>query len=220
MNSEGDLTTRACLFDDKYVFNADGSFENDLGSETWVEPWQGNDPEGCATSVAPHDGSAIASWAFDASAGTVTLTGTGAYLGLAKVYDGGELTDPNNAPASITYPVVFSANGDTMTIDVDFGGGYWHFVLLKVEGVSTGSVKTFDANLFNVYPNPASTEITINATDNLTKISIFDLAGKEVYTSLKPSTNEKVDLSSFTRGMYIVEVVTDNKKSVKKLIIN
>ncbi|MEY2924597.1 MAG: hypothetical protein RLZZ337_1145 [Bacteroidota bacterium] len=219
-NNAADLTTRACLFDDKYIFNADGSFENELGSETWVEPWQGNTPEGCASPVAPHDGSAIASWSFDKSAGTVTLTGKGAFLGLAKVTDGGEITNPNDAPASVTYPVVFSDDSDTMTIDIDFGGGFWHFVLLKVEGVSTGNVKAFDANLFKVYPNPASTEITINSTDNLTKVSIYDVTGKEVYTSSDVSTNQKVDVSSFTRGMYTVEVITDNKKSVKKLIIN
>jgi hypothetical protein len=47
-SSSDDVTTRACLFDDEYVFNADGTFQNILGSETWVEAWQGNDPEGCA----------------------------------------------------------------------------------------------------------------------------------------------------------------------------
>ena len=36
-SSNGDLTTRACLFDDEYVFSADGSFSNVLGSETWFE---------------------------------------------------------------------------------------------------------------------------------------------------------------------------------------
>ena len=59
-NSSADVTTRACLFDDEYVFNADGTFENTLGSQTWVEAWQGNDPDGCAAPVFPHDGSAYA----------------------------------------------------------------------------------------------------------------------------------------------------------------
>jgi len=47
-----DVTGRACLFDDTYVFNSDGTFQNVLGADTWVEGWQGNDPEGCATPVA------------------------------------------------------------------------------------------------------------------------------------------------------------------------
>jgi len=33
-NSEGDVETRACLFDDEYVFHADGTFENVQGTET------------------------------------------------------------------------------------------------------------------------------------------------------------------------------------------
>ena len=39
-NSEEDVTTRACFFDDHYVFNADGSFQNIQGDETWLEGWQ------------------------------------------------------------------------------------------------------------------------------------------------------------------------------------
>ena len=38
-NGEADVTTRACLFDDHYVFNADGSFQNIVGESTWLEPW-------------------------------------------------------------------------------------------------------------------------------------------------------------------------------------
>ena len=50
------LTTRACLFDDEYVFGADGSFPKCSRSNTWVEAWQGAAGEECGTPVAPHDG--------------------------------------------------------------------------------------------------------------------------------------------------------------------
>ena len=74
-NSEADVETRACLFDDIYAFNADGSFQNILQDATWLEGWQGV-AEGCGTPVAPHDGTATATWTEDGS--TVTLDGTGA----------------------------------------------------------------------------------------------------------------------------------------------
>ena len=57
-NNDGDVATRACLFDDIYAFNADGSFQNILGDETWVEGWQTGAGEMCGAPVAPHDGSA------------------------------------------------------------------------------------------------------------------------------------------------------------------
>ena len=31
------MATRACLFDDKFVMHPDGSFDNNMGDETWFE---------------------------------------------------------------------------------------------------------------------------------------------------------------------------------------
>ena len=215
---DANVITRACFYDDEFKFNADGSFENVLGDDTWLEPWQGVAAEECGAPVAPHDGSAIASWAYDADAGTVTLTGTGAYLGLPKVHNAGELSSPNDAVAEITYPVEMSEDGMTMTIDIDFGGGWWHFVLAKEEDRS--NVKSIDKNLFKVYPNPAKNEITVSSIENIGKITIYDVTGKVMYTSNKVNANSTVNVSTFSRGVYMIEVMTDNKVSVKRLILD
>ncbi len=120
---------RACIFDDEYVFNSNGSFSNVLGTDTWVEGWQGVS-EGCGTPVAPHDGSAIATYTYNETAGTITVTGTGAYLGIPKPYNGGELSNPADAPGSITYDVTFS-DSNTMNLVLPYGGGFWAFKLVK-----------------------------------------------------------------------------------------
>ncbi|MHA7842708.1 MAG: hypothetical protein ACX93I_05265 [Winogradskyella sp.] len=130
-SSDDDVTTRDCLFDDDYVFNADGTFENVLGSETWVEAWQGNDPEGCAAPVFPHDGSASATYDYDAGLGTVTLNGTGAFLGLAKAINGAELANPGDAPDSVEYIVDFE-DDNTIIVDIAIAGdGWWRFKLVR-----------------------------------------------------------------------------------------
>ncbi len=133
-NSAADITTRACYFDDEYVFHADGTFENVQQDQSWIEPWQGMDPESCGTPVAPHDGSNAATWTYDAGAGTITLNGVGAYLGLAKVFNEGELTNPADAPASITYPVTFNATQDTMEINISIATGYWRYIMTTNAG--------------------------------------------------------------------------------------
>ncbi len=130
-NSVDDVTTRACFFDDTYVFNGDGTFSNVLGAETWVEAWQGVSADGCGTPVAPHDGTVAATFTYDEGAGTITLNGTGAYLGIPKAYNGGELSDPANAPASITYDVALSENNTVMTVDINIGAGWWRFKMVK-----------------------------------------------------------------------------------------
>jgi hypothetical protein len=128
-NSEGDVTSRACLFDDEYVFANDGSLKNILGSTTWIESWQG--AEGCGTPIAPHNGTAKSTFFYDEDLGEIFITGKGAYLGLPKPFNGGELSNPANAPDSITYDIVLSDDNNTMTLVLDYGGGFWTFKLVK-----------------------------------------------------------------------------------------
>ena len=134
-NSEEDVTTRACFFDDTFVFGADGSFANNMGDATWLEGWQGAEEEGCGAPVSPYDGAATDyTYTYDEDAGTITVYGVGAHLGLAKVYNGGELASTSEAAGieSITYTVVeISEDGNTMTVDILFGDGYWTYVLTK-----------------------------------------------------------------------------------------
>ncbi|SDI57297.1 PKD domain-containing protein [Winogradskyella thalassocola] len=122
---------RACYYDDQYVFGADGSFSNVLGSETWVEPWQGGG-DACGTPVAPHDGSGTASYDLDLGAGTLTLNGVGAYIGLAKAVNNTELTDPLDAPASIVYDITI-VDSNTISVMVDVGDSvFWQYKLVKI----------------------------------------------------------------------------------------
>ena len=81
------------------------------------------------------------------------------------------------------------------------------------------SVKTFDKNLFKVYPNPANNEVTVSSTEKLSKVTIYDVTGKVMFTSSDVNLNSTVNVSAFSRGIYVVEVLTDNKTSVKRLIL-
>ncbi|MDB9978258.1 hypothetical protein OAD80_05855, partial [Porticoccaceae bacterium] len=89
--------------------------------------------EGCGAPVAPHDGSADATWAWDEAAGTLTINGKGAHLGLAKAVNGQELSDPGAAPDSITYQILtLTADGMNLTVTVETGAGvWWTFNLAK-----------------------------------------------------------------------------------------
>ncbi len=128
------VTTRACYYDDQYVFGADGSFSNVMGDQTWVEGWQGGG-DACGTPVAPHNG-ASATYTYDATAGTLVINGSGAFIGLAKAVNGGELaTDgARNSvpiPSSLTYEVTI-VDASNITVHIGIGGGaYWNYKLTK-----------------------------------------------------------------------------------------
>ena len=147
-NSVEDVTTRACLFDDIFRFGSDGSFANVMGDETWLEGWQGGS-EACATPVAPHDGSNNATFVFDSSASTITVTGVGAHLGLPKVVNAGELDKEGiSVPESITYEIVASTT-TSMTIEIGYGSGYWTFKLVKVADTASAVSKSLSHNDLN-----------------------------------------------------------------------
>ena len=130
--TEADVTARACLLDDTYVFDADGTFSQDMQGSTWLEGWQAGAPaEGCGTPIAPHDGSNAATWSADSS--TVTVVGDGAFLGLAKVHAAGQDGDP--ADDTITYNYVL--DGDRLTITITGWDApanpdaVWQYILTK-----------------------------------------------------------------------------------------
>ncbi|GIR41401.1 MAG: hypothetical protein CM15mP51_21810 [Porticoccaceae bacterium] len=68
------VAERACWFDDRFVFGEDGSFQNVLGETTWIEAWQGGS-DACGAPVAPHDGSASATFSYDEASATLTFDG-------------------------------------------------------------------------------------------------------------------------------------------------
>ena len=72
----------------------------------------------------------MATFTYDSGAGTVTLDGAGAYLGLAKANNQGEL--PNvSVPNSITYNVSF-IDSNTISVYVEAGAGvFWQYKLIK-----------------------------------------------------------------------------------------
>ena len=131
-NDDASVTVRACLFDDVVKFGGDGTFHNVMGAETWVEGWQGGG-DACAAPVAPHDGSASATYVYDADAATITVNGVGAHIGLPKVHNNGELAASADAVSSITYSIS-EMTASAMTLQVNYSGdAIWQFKLVKVE---------------------------------------------------------------------------------------
>jgi uncharacterized surface protein with fasciclin (FAS1) repeats len=145
------VTARDCHFDDQYVFDAGTMSTNDAGEEiwsgeytiltdgsTWIETWQGVDAEGCGDPVAPHDESnAPFTYVVNNDTETVTLYGIGAYFGLPKATNEGELSAdaPPAVPSSITYNYV---GGDDepdhhATFQVVYPGGVWQFILANAD---------------------------------------------------------------------------------------
>jgi hypothetical protein len=213
-SSADDVTTRACLFDDIYRFGADGTFENILGDQTWLEGWQeGQEGEGCGTPIAPHDGSNPATYSYTDT--SVTLSGSGAFLGLAKVHNTGE----DGAPVddTITYEVI-SVDETYMTVHINFGPGVWAFRFINSTALGIEDVDPVSS--FNFYPNPVNDMLTIKAQASIDSITVYNMLGQAVVRSTPNATESTVDMSALQTGAYFVQVSINNTLKTVRVVKN
>ena len=74
----------------------------------------------------------------------------------------------------------------------------------------------YQTELFKIYPNPSSKQITIQInTSDFKKASIYNGLGQFV----KSSKELTIDISSLLKGIYFLQVETTQKKSIKKIVI-
>ena len=87
---------------------------------------------------------------------------------------------------------------------------------------SSDTIISVNETLFNdiqVYPNPASTQLTIDAGSNwneVTALELYDLSGRKVWSELLNARTTLVNLSNFSEGIYILKL---NGTPVRKKIV-
>ncbi|WP_194767887.1 T9SS type A sorting domain-containing protein [Tamlana sp. I1] len=80
------------------------------------------------------------------------------------------------------------------------------------------SSESFDTKDFAIYPNPASSHVTIKGVQAISEVSIFDVMGKQVLKT-KSLTNDQLNVSHLKTGVYIIRVTdANNYSTVKKLV--
>jgi len=151
LNDEGDYDytswwalendgSRPCVFNQTWTFSEDGSMTFDDGGYMWGEGhvFEGTDNnetcfEATAANMVNKDGVDVSAWlsgthefTYDPSAGTLTVTGTGAWMGLIKVTPNGDVAVPQE---SVTYDVKITEEDlyDLMEVSVTGDGYYWQF---------------------------------------------------------------------------------------------
>ncbi len=74
---------------------------------------------------------------------------------------------------------------------------------------------------FKIYPNPASTALTVEAINSKgveQKINIIDITGRTLLHQLSNKEKVNFDISELAAGVYIVEIISSNKKYNFKLV--
>lgn len=90
------------------------------------------------------------------------------------------------------------------------------------EALSTEDA-TIDANTIAIYPNPASSEIMLSYTGNeqLQDLIIVNVNGQRVQQlNLKTfNQSQQIDISALSKGIYFMQIISEEQIIVKKLIV-
>lgn len=89
----------------------------------------------------------------------------------------------------------------------------------EAENTNSVQIEEIDnsKNSFNVYPNPASNDVTIEFEKiEQQSIYIFNIIGNMIYSETINDKNIKINVSNWSKGIYLVKT----KDKVEKLIIN
>ncbi|MCT2564259.1 T9SS type A sorting domain-containing protein [Chryseobacterium herbae] len=70
-------------------------------------------------------------------------------------------------------------------------------------------------NTLTVYPNPATDFIKINSSGKIKSVELFDSAGKKIQARVE---NDKIDVTSLSAGVYLVNIKTENGNFSEKFI--
>ena len=72
-----------------------------------------------------------------------------------------------------------------------------------------------------IYPNPSNDTFNINWSSNeKAEISIYNYLGKLILKEKSTlSNNHAIHMKGYSKGLYLVKIVTDNKQAIKKIIL-
>lgn len=96
-------------------------------------------------------------------------------------------------------------------------------ILVNVVAPSPTAIKenTGDAEIFEMYPNPAISAVNIQLkNESDANIKVFNAIGKLVYQAEINKSSKGIQLEGFASGVYFVKVNSGNSSVTKKLIIN
>ena len=82
------------------------------------------------------------------------------------------------------------------------------------------TASTIDNALLNIsmYPNPASSRLTISAQKTIHSAAIYNILGKQVMSLEINKNSESIDVSNLATGMYLIKYSIDNAVGTAKFI--
>lgn len=107
---------------------------------------------------------------------------------------------------------------ETDVFEVDSNGSRDIFILNLESSSLSVTENDIISNEIVLFPNPTQDYIYVESKKNISHINIYDIQGKFMYKININKTQNQIDVSVLSTGIYLLEIHTDNLKSYKKII--
>ena len=86
-------------------------------------------------------------------------------------------------------------------------------------GVPPVGIDEVEAADIVLYPNPATSNVTLRGVEAGSQVSVVDMNGRMVRDFKAANDNVRIDVSNLAKGAYFVRVVNGNTNAIRKLIV-
>lgn len=80
----------------------------------------------------------------------------------------------------------------------------------------TSSTSNVSSNDLKVFPNPTDDYFVVRNDNNVSKVGLYNIVGKEIYT-LKHTPGASYDVANLNKGVYIVRLIDTRGKVMKSI---
>jgi hypothetical protein len=126
------------------------------------------------------------------------------------------LGNSNNANASAGFDAVTDAAGNVQVMAFSAGNG---FVVQQFGNKQVTSLPQVVEGGFELYPNPAFSEVQINAPDMIQEVLLFDFSGRQVAAWPTNGKQAIISVEQFLNGMYVLMIRSEKGRFASKLLI-
>ncbi len=142
-----------------------------------------------------------------------------------------------NPDATFTFTHNWGTSGTSANVIVDHVLGAWYTGTnwaIYIEDGTTAFPENAEFDLFIydpslgitdnslekvvAYPNPVSTQLTIETINEISSIEIYNILGQKVMTVEGYSNKMNLDVSNLNSGTYLAKVISDNTSKTIKII--
>lgn len=103
---------------------------------------------------------------------------------------------------------------------VDSGSNAPQGLPFQLYGEPVLSVNDNTLEGFKFYPNPTSDIINLSANKNIESVTLYNLLGQEVVTSVIGATSSEISIADLSAGTYIMKVAVDGQTGTFKVMKN